>query len=179
MSNDKHSSPAGALDSESLELISAAIKPAELSAERKQVMYDRLLQRIDPPAPDGTYTIRANEMKWTNVCPGIEMKVLRKDTKANNQTALWRLQAGAVFPRHGHSVEEECLVLEGEIKVGDHVVRKGDMHIVKKGEKHPDTTSEHGALLMIRAQVIKMPKVSLWVQSVLAKRRTALRDNLA
>lgn len=83
--------------------------------------------------------------------------MLRRNREGNNQTVLLRLHPGGVIPGHWHTVEEECLVLEGEIKLGDYRVRQGDMHICSPGYAHPDITSETGALLLVRSEISYQP----------------------
>ena len=144
------------LDTESLNAISEAIKPYPLSQERKESIRARLLDRINPP-PEGTRTVRAGEMKWYPISPLIEVKMLRQDREQKNQTVLLRLKPGAVIPGHMHAMEEECLVLEGEIKVSGHLVRQGDMHICKPGYAHPDIITETGAVLLVRTEIDYQP----------------------
>ena len=59
------------LDETDLTAIAEAIKPYPLSEQRKQSMHQRLFERINSssPAPDGTKTIRAQEMQWREVLP--------------------------------------------------------------------------------------------------------------
>ena len=80
---------------------------------------------------------------------------------APNQTVLLRLQPNAVLHGHPHTLEEECLVLEGEISIGDHVIRQGDMHIAEPGCEHPDLTTTAGALLMVRSEIHAAPAAAL------------------
>ena len=137
-----------------------ALKPRELAPERRTLLRTRILARIkDMPAPAGTITIRADEGDWIRIDPLVELKLLRRDYEHNNQTALWRLKPGAVLAPHPHTLEEECMVLEGEIRIGDHAVRAGDMHIAKPGYDHPTLVSEGGALLLVRSEIHAQPGV--------------------
>lgn len=155
MKNPKHPPPTPGSDPEILMALSQAIKPYPLSDDRKDALRARLLSRLNPPPPPGTHTFRASDMEWRVIFPLIEAKILYRDCERNHQTALWRLQPGAVFPRHGHTVEEECWVLEGEIQIGEHWVRKGDMHISPVGKIHPQIRSAGGALLLIRGEIVE------------------------
>ncbi|MCB1714137.1 MAG: cupin domain-containing protein [Candidatus Competibacteraceae bacterium] len=148
--NDKH---AAAIDPASAEAISAAVEPYPLSAERKQAMRERLLSRIATEAPPGTRTVRSEQLTWHPVSERIEIKILHRDPARNEQTALLRCQAGAVLSSHSHTKQEECLVLEGEIRIGQHIIRQGDLHIAEPGCQHPELVSEQGALLLLRSEI--------------------------
>ncbi|MEZ5582301.1 MAG: cupin domain-containing protein [Candidatus Competibacteraceae bacterium] len=117
---NQRTTPDERLDSSSVKAISEALKPYPLTAERKESMRSHILNRITAaaPAPEGTITVRAEEGRWIAITPLIDIKVLHRDTHQNVQTALWRVQPGAFVPPHYHHLTEECLVLEGEIKVG-------------------------------------------------------------
>ena len=141
------------LDDSSLSALAEAVKPQPLAADRKTAIRERLFDRIQPSAPQNTRTLRAQEMQWLKVLPKVEMKILNQDQQNKYQTALWRLQPGAVVPSHPHDIEEECWVIEGEIKIGDHLVRQGDMHIALAGSHHAAMTTDVGALLLVRGQI--------------------------
>ncbi len=66
---------------------------------------------------------------------------------------MFRLQPGSVVVAHGHTQEEECLVLEGEIEIGGHVLRKGDLHIARPGACHAPITTRTGALLWVTSEI--------------------------
>ncbi len=133
--------------------MAAELNPTSLSASEKDAMHARILQRIQQLAPEGTFTIRAGDMKWVSAGPGVEVKVLRKDVERNDQTVLIRMQPGSVVVGHRHTQEEECLILEGEIFIGDYRLSAGDMHVARPGVVHAAITAPHGALLMIRSEM--------------------------
>jgi anti-sigma factor ChrR (cupin superfamily) len=133
--------------------MAADLKPAALSASEKDAMHERILRKIQQEAPEGTFTIRAADMQWMSAGPGVEVKVLRKDVERNDQTVLIRMQPGSVVVGHRHTQEEECLILEGEIFIGDYRLCAGDMHVARPGVVHAPITAPHGALLMIRSEM--------------------------
>ena len=155
--SEHHSPPKPILAEATLNTLSEAIKPTPLSAERKQALKTRLFSRLNAPAPEGTRTIRTDEKTWIRINPLIEIKVLRKDLKNNNQTSLWRLQPGAVIIGHSHTQEEECLVLSGEVYVGDHCVKQGDLHIASPGCTHAEISTKTGALFLVRGEIADLP----------------------
>jgi quercetin dioxygenase-like cupin family protein len=133
--------------------MAASLKPSELTAADRASMHARILHRIQEAPPAGTFTIRAADMQWSNAGPGVEVKVLRKDQARNDQTVLIRMQPGAVVVGHRHTQEEECLVLEGEIFIGNYHLAAGDMHVASPGVIHDAIRAPHGALLMIRSEM--------------------------
>lgn len=149
--------PGELLDDDILEALVHAIQAPPLAAARKDAMRARLFERLDPPPPKGSSTRRADSMPWQTILPSVEVKVLYQDRARNQQTALWRLQPRAVVPAHPHTAVEECFVLEGAIRIGDHEVRQGDMHIAEPGCLHPAISSETGALLLIRSEIGEPP----------------------
>ncbi len=140
-----------AIDFELAAAMGEAIKPYELSQQQRDSLKSRIMKSIQVPAPKGTSTIRYSEDTWFNLTPLIEKKILYFDESTRRETSLWRLQAGAEFPAHSHTGIEECTVLEGDVKFGDHLLRKGDFHIAAAGAEHQDAISQSGALLLISA----------------------------
>ena len=129
-----------------------AMSAPALTAARKEAVWSRILQRIQAPTPAGTLTVRAGEGGWISFLPGVDVRILHVDEKQGTQTALWRMQPGSVLPAHKHAVDEECLVLEGEIRSEDYVVRQGDFHLAFAGQPHGDIHADGGALLLIRSE---------------------------
>jgi quercetin dioxygenase-like cupin family protein len=141
------------LDDPLVAQVAAGLKPSELSASSIDAMHERILQRIQEQAPDGTFTIRAADMQWVSAGPGVEVKVLRRDAERNDQTVLIRMQPGSVVVGHRHTQEEECLILEGEVFIGNYRLAAGDMHVARPGVVHAAIRAPHGALLMIRSEM--------------------------
>jgi quercetin dioxygenase-like cupin family protein len=134
--------------------IAAAIHPHELAQARRAGMREQVMQRIAAPAPPGTHTVRARDSSgWVAVDDKVSIKVLRMDRPNNNQTVLIRMLPGGVIVPHRHNEEEECLVIEGEIEIGSHLVLAGDMHIASPGAEHAPITTRTGALLMVRSEI--------------------------
>jgi quercetin dioxygenase-like cupin family protein len=67
-------------------------------------------------------------------------------------TTFIRMEPGSEFGAHRHSQREECLVLDGEILIGAHRLRAGDMHVAEAGSEHALVTSPRGALVLVRGQ---------------------------
>jgi anti-sigma factor ChrR (cupin superfamily) len=65
--------------------------------------------------PKSTY-VDVVDLPWEPTpFPGIEMKMLWRDTGSESFTALFRMQPGARLPRHQHTGIEQTFVLEGSL----------------------------------------------------------------
>ena len=110
---------------------------------------ERLHRRIE--AAQGLTTIQADEGEWMKFSPKVMIKVLRRDT--DTQTYLLRLEPGAAILPHVHGHDEECIVLEGEVRIGEVVARQGAYHLAPAGVPHEPITTETGALLFLRGAI--------------------------
>jgi uncharacterized cupin superfamily protein len=63
---------------------------------------------------------------------------------------LVRMQPGARVPTHPHPIDEECLMLEGEMFLGDTLLRAGDFQLAPAGTRDADVVTDVGALFYVR-----------------------------
>lgn len=84
--------------------------------------------------------------------PNVRMKWLRKDELEGVQELLIRLAPGAVVPEHSNNKEEHMVILDGELHLGSHLLRQGDVHIAPPGSWYPPITTERGALMLLRCE---------------------------
>lgn len=145
------------LSDELADALTIAVRPAELSDRQRASLRERILRRVRACAPERTFTVRSDEGEWIRVGPLSEIKILRRDWQANNQSMLVRLAPGAVVATHNHTQEEECLVLEGEVMIGEHVFRVGDAHFALPGATHTGLRTVTGCLLFIRSEIPPEP----------------------
>lgn len=117
----------------------------------------KVLERIHTPAPD-FLTLRV-DTGWESVAPALEVKLLTYDTRGGTKSFLVRAQAGASMPAHHHHGYEECLVLEGEIIIGDTVLRAGDFHGARSHTQHPVIRTDLGALVYVRSALNDYPDI--------------------
>ncbi|MCG8378914.1 MAG: cupin domain-containing protein [Proteobacteria bacterium] len=116
-------------------------------------LWDAIMSSVnDIPLP-GTLTVRASTDEWNTIAPGAEVKYLNVDTDTGFQSYLLRLKPGTRLDAHSHTLAEECLVLEGDLQIGETSFFKGDYHLVPAGIPHPEITSESGALIFIRGEI--------------------------
>ncbi|MGQ0682028.1 cupin domain-containing protein [Bradyrhizobium sp.] len=113
--------------------------------------FEKILARIDEAGMQlpGTATQRATDAEWQQHSEGIVFRVLKVDEARRRQTLLVKMQPGAVYKSHAHDVEEECLVIEGDLSYGDFVLRAGDYHLARAGTHHPIGTTAAGCLLHV------------------------------
>lgn len=141
------------LDQAAVQELGKALAPAELTSARRASMRARVLAGAAGVQPAFTETIHTDSLPWRNVSTGVQAKLMKRDEAANLMIVLWRLQPGGALPGHPHSTDEECLVLEGEMLVGAHCVRAGELHIAKPGAIHGDLTTRTGLLVMVRSGI--------------------------
>lgn len=128
----------------------AALRPVPFEATRRSTLRAHVLARATP-APAGR-AVRADEGRWQTLQPGLSVKVLRRDRTAGDLTALWRLDPGGTIPAHTHSMDEECVVLEGDVSLDGVEYGVGDYLLAARGTAHPEFRSRGGCVLMIRGQ---------------------------
>lgn len=81
--------------------------------------------------------------------PGVAVRRLHLDRAADRVTMLVRMAAGSRYPPHRHRGPEECLVLEGDLDVGEHRLRAGGYQRLGENSTHPWQSTESGCLLLI------------------------------
>jgi anti-sigma factor ChrR (cupin superfamily) len=81
--------------------------------------------------------------------PGVAVRRLHVDVARDRATMLVRMAPGSSYPGHRHGGPEECLVLEGELRVGAEHMSAGDYQYEPPGSVHPVQSTESGCLLLI------------------------------
>ena len=113
-------------------------------------LFDTILDAIDARETElpGTQTLRAGTGVWTEMSPGVTYTVLFEDPVAKRRSILVRALPGSNYGSHFHGEgHEECLVLEGDLIMGDLKLLAGDFHLAAKGSSHPAATTMSGCLL--------------------------------
>jgi anti-sigma factor ChrR (cupin superfamily) len=99
-------------------------------------------------------TLRSGEGDWEETSvPGVSIRTLYVDRERDQYTALVRMSAGSSYPRHVHGGPEHCLVLEGDLQIGDEVRHPGDYQVAPAGSRHGVQTTERGCLLFITSSL--------------------------
>jgi quercetin dioxygenase-like cupin family protein len=118
-------------------------------------VWSRLERALDLEASAPPFhTVRVEDGAWTAIAPGIEKKFLYRDPATGTESYLFRMQAGALIEMHQHPRAEECLVLEGDLAIGDLRLKAGDYHVAAKGTMHSALRSEGGAVVFVRGAVL-------------------------
>lgn len=113
--------------------------------------FEKILARIDGEGMSlpGTTTRRAANADWQQHDEGISYRVLKVDERLQRRTLLVKMLPGAILKSHIHSFEEECLVIEGDLRYGDLVLHAGDYHHAWAGAHHADGVTAGGCLLHV------------------------------
>ncbi len=113
--------------------------------------FEKIMARIDEEGLflPGTSTKRSANAEWHQYSEGIAYRVLKVDDRLKRQTLLVKMQPGAIYKSHSHDVDEECLVIEGDLQYGDLVLRAGDFHVATPDVVHPTGHTTAGCLLHV------------------------------
>jgi quercetin dioxygenase-like cupin family protein len=128
---------------------------APLLPDEESTLPDGLLAKIESVIDaagfelPGTVTKRACEGEWTQVYPGLNIKVLNKIEQLNRQTIMVRLDAGCEFHSHEHSQDEEIYMISGDLIIGELTLGPGDFHVARMGRKHPLHRTKTGCVCII------------------------------
>jgi anti-sigma factor ChrR (cupin superfamily) len=141
-----------AFDPVAVELARAA-GPVTPDPRVKEALLRRIAAAEDAPAAASSLVIRrANEDGWKpSPYPGISLRILHTDRTRRQFTALLRMAPGATFPVHDHSGDEECYVLDGDLRVAGHVLGPGDYQYAPSGSRHVEQTTEGGCTCLLIA----------------------------
>lgn len=111
----------------------------------------RLYLRLSTPATGATrlrrFSTLTEDASWDDFCPGVRIKALWDG--GERRSLLVRMRAGAQVNAHGHPLEEECMMLAGELFVGDTLLRGGEYQLAPQGSRHGKLSTDVGALLYV------------------------------
>lgn len=123
----------------------------EDSPRQARVIRRRLLERV-ADAETSHLTIDAPAGDWKPFREGVTIKVLREHEGVLSY--LLRLAPGAELPPHRHPIDEECVVLEGRLRVGSRIaLGPGGYHLAHCGALHATIRSDAGATVFLRGAV--------------------------
>lgn len=154
MTNNETPDSVSVLDETICYHLDAAIKPVELTTQKKEAMRMRILDQInanEKPQLDLLLTIRQDEGNWIKIAPKMDKKLLFVDLEKMTESYLLRLEPGVEVPAHQHQHDEFCLVLEGSVNFEHIQLNAGDYHVAHKGSTHGIATSNSGALLYLQS----------------------------
>lgn len=111
----------------------------------------RLMERVADA--DATHlTITGDDGEWRPFVDGVRIKVLRE--QAGVLSYLLRLEPGARLPPHRHPQDEECIVIDGCLRVGTGAAfGPGSYHLAHGGALHATISTDTGATIFLRGAV--------------------------
>ncbi|MBS0506632.1 MAG: cupin domain-containing protein [Proteobacteria bacterium] len=97
-------------------------------------------------------TIAREEGLWQPFLDGVAIKVLHE--QGDMLSYLLRLQPGASLPPHRHPRDEECIVLEGRLRLGTTLeLGPGGYHLAHGGALHATISTDTGATIFLRGAI--------------------------
>lgn len=125
--------------------------PVDVAPPTARAIKRRLLERV-ADSDHSHITIGADQGEWQPLASGVSIKVLHE--RDGIMSYLLRLAPGASLPAHRHPADEECVVLEGTVRVGTQVeVHAGGYHLAHQGALHAHLHTDTGATLFLRGAV--------------------------
>lgn len=89
--------------------------------------------------------------RWLPTFPGVEVLPLWGDPAVTSM--LVRFAPGASVPDHSHAVNEDCLMLEGEMHLGDILLQPGDYQLAQAGGGHVGECSDVGGTFFFHGAI--------------------------
>jgi quercetin dioxygenase-like cupin family protein len=125
----------------------APIAPPETRASELKL---RVMARIRGKQSFDMLTVKVTDGQWIALLPGVEKKILNEDAEGRVQSFLLRMAPGSTLPAHEHDADEEAIMLDGDVMIGDIALTAGDYHFAPKGSKHGVVTTQAGCLVFLR-----------------------------
>lgn len=131
-------------------LLHGAIDPDPADV-RDRDLKQRVLRAIAAESTPRHLTVAADAGDWQPFGSGLSIKVLHEADGV--MSYLLRLAPGASLPAHRHPVDEECVVLEGEVRIGSLRVAAGGYHLGRRELPHDGLCSDSGAVVFLRGAI--------------------------
>lgn len=124
--------------------------PTDARGRARQIR-QRLMERV-ADADASHLTVPLDQGLWQPFLDGVQIKVLREQDEALSY--LLRLAPGARLPPHRHPQDEECIVIEGSLRVGTQpAFGPGSYHLAHGGALHATISTDTGATIFLRGAV--------------------------
>jgi anti-sigma factor ChrR (cupin superfamily) len=137
--------------------IAADVEPerAVPPADRRR-LFDRISDEIG--FGDEHRYLPARDGDWRVLGDRVYIKVLQRDDATGQATYLVRYGPGTQFPVHPQRTTEECLLVAGDLRIGDVDMQPGDLQIAVPGIPHGPLVSQRGALVFVRGVLSRVPE---------------------
>lgn len=131
------------------------VAPLPMAANLKA----RLFENINAASPAPLVVIanlleKARTAKWTpyTLAPGAEVATLGLNSETRQVECLVRGVGSIQFPQHRHAADEEIVVLEGDLVVGNQIYAPGDRILSQPGTVHQPETLK-GCIIYVRTSL--------------------------
>ncbi len=104
-----------------------------------------------PVAGAGVIIVPASEDGWLPFSTGVQVKPLVGNDEAISMLA--HFQPGARVAGHGHVLPEECVMVQGDLYLGDLLLREGEYQLAPTGSRHDSVMSDHGSVLYFHGAI--------------------------
>ncbi len=132
------------------------------TARRPVRLYRRIVDADHPalpaaeaawaPAPgSAALTVMPGDDGWMPFADGVTIKPLAGSPDAIS--ILARFEPGASVPGHGHGIDEECVMLDGELFLGDVLLRQAEFQLAPAGTTHEPLVSDVGCVLFFHGAI--------------------------
>jgi len=132
------------------------------SADEPTLLYVRqmLVEPTSLPGPEGQWwrlpraplqVVPAAGRRWRQTFEGVEVLPMWGSTDITSM--LVRFAPGASVPDHPHAANEDCLMLDGEMFLGDILLRPGDYQMAPAGVGHFGETSDVGCTFFFHGAI--------------------------
>ncbi len=145
---DYHASPAGSRHGRICSSQGALAYLRGTSLGQPLSMFKEVLGGLLPNNHKASESIFSGENGWIESQAGVFQKNLWTDGTVASR--FFRLEAGAHINGHNHPVDEECMMLSGEIFMGDILLQAGDYQHAPAGSEHIEMSTDAGAVLFVR-----------------------------
>lgn len=102
-------------------------------------------------SPAALQVARAQPGGWQPLREGVEIHPLHAEGAAISMLA--RFQAGGRVPAHPHGLDEECLMVEGDLFLGDVLLREGGFQFAPRGTQHGELFADAPCLLFFHGAI--------------------------
>jgi quercetin dioxygenase-like cupin family protein len=116
----------------------------------RRIAHDKVSKPFGHAAPS-VHLARAAGIAWVPLRQGVRVKPLYAED--DRLSMLVRFEPGARVPPHGHDHGEECLMVEGDLFLGDVLLRQGDFQFAPRGTGHGELHSDVGCVLFFHGAV--------------------------
>jgi len=107
-----------------------------------------LVTALMPGRGAAPVTLRADDGDWKFLAPGVTARLLHRH--GDRESCMLRFAPGASLRANALPVDQESLVVQGEVYYGRSVAVQGDYQLATQGHAGPELASDEGAVLFVR-----------------------------